>query len=409
MAAADLTSRTRRSFLEPRRAPYWFRIGAGDALGWRRLSRGAAGRWVLRRKRGTVYQETVLGVADDLVPANGRTVLSYADSLRVAQARIAAEADGGSEDNRLTLRMAIEKYEGRLVAEGRHGAARDARILFKRVSDALLATSLRRIGEDDLRSWIESLRAANYGPARVDRVRSILRAAINSAPALSQPPQAVLRSGLRVPDTPPFARRAVLDATQVGSFIMAARAIGDDLGLLVQVLAETGHRVDQIRRCRVSDLDADTRRLHVPVSRKGRGRKSRTHIVCPITANLAERLRTAAAERDADAPLLTNVAFSPLRGAGIGWTEAGRREWRHADHARGIAEAVRRAELPPGTTAYALRHSRIVALLMSGLPVQAVAAQCDTSAAIIAQHYGRFIADAVAEDRVRAALPEVSP
>lgn len=62
-----------------------------------------------------------------------------------------------------------------------------------------------------------------------------------------------------------------------------------------------------------------------------------------------------------------------------------------------IAEAVVKAQLPNGTTAYTLRHSTITDLVNGGLPLLTVAQISDTSAEMIQRHYGHLSRHAAAE------------
>lgn len=396
-----LTTRARRKALAPRRAPYWVTLGTGLALGYRKLHADQPGVWVARTKHGAVYREKALGTADDAVQADDNTVLAYAAALKRAQAHAAGDAVATTA---LTVGEAAEAYIRRLGNEGRTRAAIETTVLRERAK-GLWDKPLRGLAEADLKAWMADLLKAGMSAARADRIRTMLRAAINDAPALEQPPAAVLRKGLKMQDAGSNARRAVLTKEQVRSFLSSAYEVDADLGLLLHALAETGHRIDQVRRCEVGDLDAQGGRLLVPVSKKGRGRKARAHIPCPVTDDLIARLQAAVHGRGTHAPLFTRIAKEMRHGSDLGWIEVGRREWRHADHHRGVVEAVQRAGLPDGSTTYSLRHSKAVALLMAGLPVQAVASQLDTSAAIISSHYGRWISDAVSETALRAALP----
>ena len=120
-------------------------------------------------------------------------------------------------------------------------------------------------------------------------------------------------------------------------------------------------------RLEVRDLlDGSEPRLMMPASRKGKGRKAKSHYPVPISAHLAERL--AAMDRSANAPLLTRPGGKP---------------WRRSNQAypfRRVASAC--GQDPAEVTMYALRHSSIVRQLLAGVPVRIVAAGHDTSVAM---------------------------
>ena len=137
---------------------------------------------------------------------------------------------------------------------------------------------------------------------------------------------------------------------------MIAEAYNDsrEIGLFVELAAVTGARPSQIVRLEVRDvLDGSEPRLMMPASRKGKGRKAKSHYPVPISADLAERL--AAMDRSANAPLLTRPGGKP---------------WRRSNQAypfRRVASAC--GQDPAEVTMYALRHSSIVRQLLAGVPV----------------------------------------
>lgn len=69
-----------------------------------------------------------------------------------------------------------------------------------------------------------------------------------------------------------------------------------------------------------------------------------------------------------------------------------------------IKTAAEAANLPPGTTAYRLRHSVISDLVHDGLDLLKVAQISGTSVAMIERHYGHLRSDAAAGALARLAL-----
>ena len=139
-------------------------------------------------------------------------------------------------------------------------------------------------------------------------------------------------------------------------------------------------------------MDGSEPRLMMPASRKGKGRKAKSHYPVPISADLAERL--AAMDRSANAPLLTRPGGKP---------------WRRSNQAypfRRVASAC--GQDPAEVTMYALRHSSIVRQLLAGVPVRIVAAGHDTSVAMIERNYSRYITDH-ADALVRGAMLDLMP
>jgi site-specific recombinase XerD len=60
---------------------------------------------------------------------------------------------------------------------------------------------------------------------------------------------------------------------------------------------------------------------------------------------------------------------------------------------RWFARVVAATGLNPKVTPYALRHSSIVRMLLTGTPTRVVAAHHDTSVLMIEKNYSAFIAD----------------
>ena len=67
--------------------------------------------------------------------------------------------------------------------------------------------------------------------------------------------------------------------------------------------------------------------------------------------------------------------------------------------------------VPAEVTAYALRHSSIVRMLLAGIPVRLVASLHDTSITEIERHYSRFISEVAHSDALsrRALLADQPP
>ena len=69
-----------------------------------------------------------------------------------------------------------------------------------------------------------------------------------------------------------------------------------------------------------------------------------------------------------------------------------------------MKEAAQAAELPNGTTAYAMRHSVITDLVTCGLDLLTVAQLSGTSVTMIERHYGHLRADRAAAALATLAL-----
>lgn len=234
-----------------------------------------------------------------------------------------------------------------------------------------------------LRHWDWERSYATRRDETINRIGSVLRAALNLAAAHDQRinNHTAWRIGLATIFGAAEARNVILSDDVIRNIITVAFGIGGEFGLLVEVAAVTGARVSQIANLRVEDLQADRAdpRLMMPSSRKGRGLKKVTHVPVPIPTGVAEKLKRTSEGKVTEEPLLTKPS--------------GQR-WKQSDHSRLFQRAVLRVALDPSEiTLYALRHSSIVRDLLSNVPVRIVATKHDTSIPMIECNYSEYIAD----------------
>jgi len=434
-AEVRLTNRTRRGELAPAGKPYFRHIGEGLHLGYRRpATEGRAGAWVGRRRRADGgYKTENLGLADDLPgivagpQPNGSTVLTYdqAQSALRAWARAEAEAERAAQEGSTggpTVRTAIAAYLAE--RESRSATSTDARLrLSCHVLHAPLAdVTLRTLTEKHFADWRTGLArggrqkkgapSSTLAPATVARLLNDLRAALNSAAKRHRLDLApVIRTGLKAPPNADAPRDTqILPDADIRRVVDAARAVDQDFGLLVMVLAATGARFDQLARATVSAFQPDQERLMVPVSRKGRGTKKKPAQPVPLPPDVVAALRAAVAGRRGTEPLLTrwnNRRVSPTEGNGfMTWQRDGRRRWKNSSElTRPWRAALEASGLAASFVPYALRHSSIVRALKANVPVRIVAAAHDTSIDMIEKHYAAHILDASEEIMRRALLP----
>ena len=217
----------------------------------------------------------------------------------------------------------------------------------------------------DLRGWRDGL-SKTMAPASVNRTCTALKAALNLA--ANQDERIISRraweNGLALIPNADEPRNVILADDVVRSLVAEAHNQSPQFGLLVELAAITGARPSQIARLQVQDLqDGPAPRLMMPVSRKGRGKKTASHYPVPIPPGLATRL--AALDRSTSALLATKPNGTP---------------WKNSDHAQPFVRVAKGCGLDPAeVTIYALRHSSIVRQLLAGVPVRIVAAGHDTS------------------------------
>jgi integrase len=389
--AFSLETRTARLKLAVSSKPHSFTsIAPGVGLGYRRNRRGP-GAWVIRiadRKGG--YQTRNIGLADDLADADGAEILSWFQALE--RGRKLAKGDAPEAGSLLTVSGAIDEYARDLKARGA-GEGNASRIR-KHIPPALAGKPVAILTARELSAWRDGLLRDGLKPASYVRLKNCFVASLNFA--ARRDPSIHNRtawtdglSGVREDAASRNVQR--LDDDQVRAVIAACYALDHNLGLYVEVGAETGARPSQISRLQVGDLqNGGAPRLMMPSSRKGRGRKPSRYPV-PISPQLAAKLKS---DREPDAPLLTRANGKP-------WQSTGRDEY-----AKPFGQVV--ANLDLAVTFYALRHSMIVRSLLAGVPLRILAASTDTSATMIERTYSSYVghyADEVARRGLLAPAP----
>lgn len=257
------------------------------------------------------YRQEVIGTSDDALAADGAHTFSFGQALTRARKLV----EGRRAGTALTVKDAIEGYVAdREKAE--LGRKRDARSRLGRyvLTDELSKKALNAIVASDLKSWCDRL-PTHLAPSTIRRLVNDLKAALNRASNLHEedlPPtlQKTVRAGLKLNfATASRPRNAqILSDAKLREIIRAAERVDQregwegDLLRMILVLAATGARFSQIVRLTVADLQGN--RLLIPTSRKGRSLKLRQRVAVRIGPDVAKALRTIAAGRNGEAPLL---------------------------------------------------------------------------------------------------------
>ena len=384
----SLTSPKARTRLEPRGKPYFVAtVTPGVSLGYRKLA-DRAGTWSARIADGQGGNRLqALGTADDLEPANGREVLTYAQASDAARKVTRSEPEG-----RLTLAKALADYAGS-NADRLPGNVSRVTYWLDRVAPALLTRDVATLTAPELSRFRDGIEGK---PATVNRTVRILKAALTGA-ADRYPDQVAngqaWRIGLKQKPHSHDANNVVLTDDQVRDLVAAAYDVDPAFGLFTEVGAQTGARPSQLVRLEVRDLQLEPLpRLMMPTSKKGTGSKPR-HIAVPISASLAAKLRQQATGAAPSDPLLR-------RNDGLAWCATSsdhRRPFELAVEAAGLATHAKRV------TFYALRHSSIVRRIKANrTPLRTIAAIHDTSVVMIERNYSRDIDQY--DDSARAGL-----
>jgi integrase len=389
LRSPTLESRTARLKLKVRRKPYFIGVAPGISLGYRRNLSG--GSWLVRAADGKGGAWTQgFAAADDFEDAAGDVLDFWSAQIR-ARELVRGKASDASKP--ITVAEALEEYGRDLTIRG--GGISQVNRVRKQLTPILLARPVGLLTVRELRHWRDAQLGTGLAPASVTRSCKTLKACLNYAAA--QDPSLANKSAWTIglaslPDSHVARTDAILDDDVVRAVVTACYAASPRLGLLFEVLAVTGCRPVQAARLRVGDLQAD--RVMLPRSAKGKGKKRIDRRPIPLPPGLIAKLKIAAADRPADAPLLQ-------RRDGEAWQPA------HSDHSKPFASALAAAGLPKAVP-YSLRHSSIVRMLKRGVAARTVADAHDTSLSMLERNYARFIAD-YSDVVLRAAQIELAP
>jgi integrase len=389
LRSPTLESRTARLKLKVRRKPYFLSVGPGISLGFRRNL--GPGSWLVRAADGKGGAWTQgFATADDFEDAAGDVLDFWAAQTR-ARELVRGKASDASKP--ITVAEALEEYGRDLVIRG--GGIAQVNRVRKQLTPVLLARPVGLLTMRELRNWRDAQLATGLAPGTVSRSCRTLKACLNHA--LAQDPALVNRqawtAGLAsLPDSHVARTDAVLSDDEVRAVVAASYAVSPRLGLFFETLAVTGSRPIQVARLLVGDLQAD--RVMMPRSAKGKGKKRIDRRPIPLPPALIAKLRIAAGNRPADAPLLQ-------RPDGQAWRPG------NSDHVRPFTAALAAAGLRK-VIPYSLRHTSITRALLRGVPTRVVAELHDTSVQMIERNYAACLAT-YGDAMVRAAQIELVP
>jgi integrase len=404
-----LDTKSARAKLQIRKKPHYRSLGPGLHLGYRKGN--DTRRWVARvYVANGAYTVEAIGHVDDDVPANGVTVLTFAQAQERARKLHAQRATAADEDaprGPYTVRQAIEDY----LSDVLHGKASEndtSKRLAAYVPTSLAVKECNKLTRKELLAWHRGLAEAlprartksgadkqNYRMVDLDdpevarkrkvsanRIFRLLTAALNHA----------FREGKVASDATwrrvrPFkdvdqSRARYLTLAETKRLLNAA---DPEFRILARAALETGARYGHLGRLRVGDYNPDSGTLHIRPSgvRPGKAGKG-FHIV--LTAEGQAFVDELRAGRASSEPML-------------------RREWKPSQQTRPMRAACVRAKIDPPIGFHQLRHTWASHAVMNGVPLNVVATNlghADTR--MVERHYGHLAPSYVA-DEIRKGAP----
>ncbi len=385
--ARDLSKVKEREALPARREPHWQRLRPGCFIGYRPSAREGSGTWIARAYSEDDRSYRLKALGDfGAIPARDQFALAKKEAEAFADL---VETGGIAEQTIETVAEACQRY-----------ALANVEIVsrFKRhiYSDPIAKVKLRKLRRHHLAAWRQRLEdkpsqisrrkdgrmtMRPRAPASVNRDMAMLRAALNRVLPHGIPDtEAAWQEAIRPIRNADRQRTLYLDREQRRSLLAE---VDEEAEPFVRTLCLLPLRPGAVAKLRVSDFDLRTAELTIGKDKSGKPRR----IVTP--QGVSTLLGSHAKGRPVEEPLF-------IRRNGQAWDK---NSWKGP-----IAEAARRAGLPPNTTAYTLRHSTITDLVIGGLSLLTVGQISDTSAEMIERHYGHLIQSIAADALAKLAL-----
>lgn len=394
-AALRLQTREARRKLPVREEPYWFEVRRGLSIGYRRGSDG--GSWLLREfkpdtghKNGGRYVKRRLGVADDIHPSDGSTVLSWADAQKIA---LDSERPTVTRPGKHTVSAAWEAYQ---ATRATPIDSRERSVWTRFIEPELGSKEVAELTTHELKKWhrdqvtVRGNRGQTKGVAdEADKLRrarytanrrwTLLRAILNNSYSSD-----LVKSDDAWRKVEPFAnvdrpRTVTVSAEQ------ARRLLGvltDPLLGLAAGSLYTGLRLGELHRLRTDDIDLANSQVRVRHSKGGKERW------IPLTPEGRDFFAVRTKDKPRDALVFTAMSYT--------------------DVSTGMREACETAKVEPRVTMHDLRRSYGSLLLNAGASIEVIQELLGHSDSRMTRRtYAHLMQETVAES-VRKHLPSFS-
>ncbi len=350
-----------------------------------------------------------LGLADDKLPHDGKSILSHEQAKDAARAWVKALRIGNETSPLLTVNEVLDLYfearaaEGmKSVADAKSRAALHIRPKLGKIRVQELTVNKVRLWRDGLVSARKMRRSGRFAekPNSVpvdlsdpdvvrrrrdtaNRTLTILKAALNWAyhnQLISEDTAWRLVKPYRATTS---ARVRFLNADEQKALLKASTGA---IGNLVAAALVTGARFGELARLRVADFDDANGSIFIAESKSGKSR----HI--PLPPGGVTLFRKLATDRPQEAPLLTQEN-------GV--------EWRRATYHRDFKALLDKAHLED-VTLHELRHTYASTMVRGGAPLMVVAqALGHSDTRMVEKHYAH-LARSYVSDTIRRLAPDIA-
>ena len=406
---SKLDSRNARLKLVLKHEPYWRTIDEGMHLGYRKGKR--KGSWLARfRTEGGGYIKTVLGLADDILDADGQSILTYSQAQEQARKwfsdQAILESGGGVRPGGYRVKDVIEDYRSWFKIH-RRGLSQLNYVIDGHIIPELGNLDANKLTSTRIRSFHENLAST---PARLrtppgedqryreapqtedelrrrkvsaNRILHTLKAALNRAyeeGKIARDDAWRRVKPFREVNVP---RVRYLTTKECRDLI---NACSPEFAPLVRGAILTGCRYGELTRMIAGDINNEAGRLWVGFSKNGKGR----HVVLTdealaffqdITKDKAE----------------TDLIFTHNKG----------QAWGRSHQHRRLVDACKAAEISPAISFHILRHTHASHLAMNDAPLAVIARQLGHSDTRMAEkHYAHLSTDYIT-DTIRKSFPNM--
>jgi len=394
---ANLETREQRAKLKPRHEPYWRTVSRGAAIGYRRSA--GPGTWYVREHRPQGYVKRALALVDDTLPADGSTVLSWPQALRLTL-EAPPETIPTSRCG-LTVRALAEQYFAarRVASRSQVSAELDAGKVAAAVLPRFGDAGAAELRTDELRAWRDGLVSAaldgfsgddnerrerqRRAQATANRTWTVFRALLNWG----------YQQGLVPSDTAwrkvkPFrdVDRPRTRALSVAECRRLLNAAAPEFRPMVRAAMLSGLRYGELCRLRVRDYAGDGLTV---ANGKGGGTK-RT----PLTGEGVEFFDQVTAGQPPGAYVFTKPDGTP---------------WNSHDQIRRMQRACKRAAIDPPATFHDLRRTYGSLLVNAKAPLAVISEALRHADTRMTQRAYAHLLERTVRKELQKALPRIGP
>lgn len=404
-----LETRSARLKLKARRDPYWKGIQKGLVVGYRKGAKG--GTWIARAFESSVGRRfEPLGVADDIVDADGVRTLSFDQAQERARSWLAqlALADAGQGPRRLLIvQDAAEDYFADFRARGR-AIDEFRRIIDRDIVPALGTIEVAKLTTRRIRDWHQNLafapvplrakqgekpkaRKPHFDPAEALRRRkvtanhklTVLKALLNHAFRENQVASDIAWRKVR-----PFPRVdvAIVRFLSEEEVLRLLNVTGAAFQRLIYAAIMTGCRYQELAGIRCGDYSRAAKKVFV---RNGKGGKARHVRLSDEGLGVFDAV-TLGRPRE-------SLAFCRSDGSA----------WGKNHQQRLMREASSRAGIDPPAHFHLLRHSHASWLAMRRVSLGVIASQLGHSDTRITEKHYAHLAQSYVDEEIRSNLPRL--